>query len=168
MDNVYKIKRSITLPLIIAVALSFPVFGLSLRTGAPTAKLIWTLALMFLFYLFALNRILQRVVLATNAIAFQGITGKRSVSFEAIKSIDGVTMGTRQFVVVTAGNRSFHFSNSLDRFQYLSIKLKQNTEQEVQCSGLAEIIDAPTSNRRDSFAPWVAVLVMLMLLASTI
>ena len=168
MDKVYKIKRAITLPLIIAVVLSVPVFGLSLRTGAPTAKLLWTLALMLLFYLFAFNRILQRLAISEDALEFRGIGGKRHLPFNTISAIDGVTMGTRQFIVITAAKRSFHFSNSLDGFEDLAVRLQQTTAQDIQGAGLAEVIAAPARNRRDSFAPWLAVLVMLLLLASTI
>lgn len=166
MHGVYKVKRSITLPLCVAVALSFPVFGFSIQSDAPTAKLIWTFLLMLLFYVFALNKIVQRVRLSDEGLEFTSLLGRRTVKTADIQNIDGASLGSRQFVILTSKRGARHFSNSLTGFSELARNLKEATPPEIQGSGLHTILARPLSNRRDALAPWIAVLVLIMLLIS--
>ena len=164
MKKVYKVKRSITFPLLIAVLLSIPVFVFSVQGDAATAKLIWTFILMLLFYGFALNKIMQAITLTPDELEFRGILGRRIVKTTDITAIEGASMGTRQFIVISSATGSQHFSNSLDGFAELATSLKTMTPSGIQGSGLNDITQSPLINRRDALAPWIAVLVLSMLL----
>ncbi len=164
MNRVYKVKRSITLPLILAVILSIPVFALSVRSDAATAKLVWTFILMLLFYGFALNKIIQRVSMVEDRLEFRSMFGRRNIGLDDIRGIEGATMGSRQFIILNTGGAPRHFSNSLDGFNDLTADLMAATPPTVHGEGLHEIVNHPIINRRDALAPWIAVLVLLMLL----
>jgi len=62
MPQVYKIKKAVKAPMVLAVLLSIPVFVDVIASGFATTMLVMAVILMVLFYLFTLNNLIKRVI----------------------------------------------------------------------------------------------------------
>ncbi|HPA83860.1 MAG TPA: hypothetical protein PLJ30_03570, partial [Deltaproteobacteria bacterium] len=61
MDTIYKIKKNLQIPMILATIISIPVFIDVIMAGFELSMLLMALLLMSLFYLLTINNILRRV-----------------------------------------------------------------------------------------------------------
>ncbi|MCE5275981.1 MAG: hypothetical protein LLG43_12715, partial [Deltaproteobacteria bacterium] len=97
MDQVYKIKKSLKAPMLLAVVISLPVFVDVISSGFPTKTLIMAITLMVLFYLFTLNNLIKRVIVSSGEVSIKSLFGSSRIALDEISRLDGITMGTRQF-----------------------------------------------------------------------
>ena len=75
MPQVYKIKKAVKAPMVLAVILSIPVFVDVIASGFATTMLIMAVILMVLFYLFTLNNLIKRVIVDAQEIVIKGLFG---------------------------------------------------------------------------------------------
>ncbi|HPS93484.1 MAG TPA: hypothetical protein PK600_03345, partial [Deltaproteobacteria bacterium] len=88
MDQVYKIKKSLKVPMLLAVVISLPVFVDVISSGFPTKTLIMAITLMVLFYLFTLNNLIKRVIVSSGEVSIKGLFGSSRIALGDISRLD--------------------------------------------------------------------------------
>jgi hypothetical protein len=164
MDNVYKIKKSLKTPMIIATLISIPVFADVIMRGFKLSTMIMVLGLMILFYVLTLNNILRKVRITDSGVTIRGILGIRRIPIENITLIDGMTMGTRQFATVTTKKGNYLIPNSFENFQAIVSDLEQIGREETIGKGLSLLKENIIVRRSDITGAWITVILLLIIL----
>lgn len=164
MDNVYKIKKSLKTPMILATIISIPVFIDVIMRGFKVSTLIMVLGLMILFYMLTLNNILRRIRITDNEIAIRGIWGNRKITKENITMIDGMAMGTRQFITLSTKKRNYLIPNSFENFSLIISNLEKLFGEENTGKGLSSLKDNLIERKSDIAGAWITVILLLIIL----
>ncbi len=164
MKEIYKIKKGIKTPMSLAVLLSLPVFYDVITHGQELRILILASLLMILFYLLTLNNLVRKVTLSPDEITLTALSGTKRIAPAAITSIDGVTMGSRQFVTITAHGRSHLIPNSFERFPNIIKSLGSLIDEQKQGEGLKMIQEHPIERRSDSTGAWITVIILVIVI----
>ncbi len=164
MDNVYKIKKSLKTPMIIATILSIPVFADVVMKGHETSVLVMAVLLMVLFYLLTVNNILRKVHITDAEISLRGLTGTRRIPVQDIKLIDGMTMGTRQFVSISSKKRHHLIPNSYEDFSGIIEDVEKIAGEGVLGQGIASLKENIIVRKSDVTGAWLAVIVLVIII----
>ncbi len=164
MNNIYKIKKSLKTPMILATLISIPVFADVAMRGMDTSMLVMALTLMVLFYLLTINNILRRVRITDSLVSISGIFGSRRIPVGEIVSLDGMTMGTRQFMTITTKKRNFLIPNSFADFSRLIGDMMAVTPEEKQGGALQFLRDNTVERKSDIAGAWITVLLLAIII----
>ena len=99
----------------LAVIISIPVFMDVINRGYETKILVMACMLIVLFYLFTLNNLLKQIKVGDGEIIIRSLFGSNRIHVEDIKLVDGVTIGSRQFITISAKKNSL-IPNTFDDF----------------------------------------------------
>lgn len=150
--------------MILATLISIPVFADVAMRGMDTSMLVMALTLMVLFYLLTINNILRRVRITDSLVSISGIFGSRRIPVEEIVSLDGMTMGTRQFVTLTTKKRNFLIPNSFSDFSRLIGDMMAVTPEEKQGGSLQFLRDHTVERKSDIAGAWITVLLLAIII----
>jgi hypothetical protein len=162
MEHVYKIKKALKTPMVLAVILSIPVFVDVIRMGYATRILVMACLLMILFYLFTLNNLIKKLLVGDNEIIIRGLFGSTRIPVDEIKLIDGVRMGTRQFITISAKKSSF-IPNNFDNFVGIIDSLRSVVKEEAIGQGLLELREQTVSRKSDITMAWITVILLMII-----
>jgi hypothetical protein len=165
MNSVYKIKKGLKTPMIIAALLSMPVFAdLMINRSLQLSMMVLALLLMMLFYLLTINNLLRKVSITDHEIAIRGIGGKKHIPAQDITFIDGVTMGSKQFVTITSNKRHYFIPNSFENFPEMLSTLEKVAKEETIGEGFKALKDNIVPRKSDIAGAWITVIVLVIVL----
>lgn len=164
MDNVYKIKKNLKTPMILATIISIPVFADVIMGGFKPSTMSLAILLMIMFYILTLNNILRKVRITDSEILIRGILGVRRIPIANINLIDGMTMGTRQFATITTGKRSYLIPNSFENFPSIISDLEKISTEKTKGAGLTLLKDNIIIRKSDITGAWITVLLLVIIL----
>ncbi len=164
MDNVYKIKKKLKLPMSLATVISIPVFADVVMQGYQTSILVMAVILMILFYLLTINNLLRKVRITDNEVSIRGITGLRRLPIEDISFIDGITMGTRQFISLSSKKRNYLIPNSFENFPDIVSALEQIAKEGTLGDGIKALKENIIVRKSDITGAWITVILLLIII----
>jgi hypothetical protein len=162
MEHVYKIKKALKAPMVLAVILSIPVFVDVIRMGYATRILIMACMLMVLFYLFTLNNLIKKLIVRDNEIIIRGLFGSTRIPVDEVKLVDGVTMGTRQFLTISAKKNTF-IPNNFDDFVNIIDSLKSVVKDDAVGKGLMDLRGHVVTRKSDITMAWITVILLMII-----
>jgi hypothetical protein len=163
MDTVYKIKKNLQIPMTIATLVSFPVFVDVIMAGFEISMLIMALLLMLLFYLLTINNLLRKVRITESAVFIGGILGTRKIPVDDISRVEGITMGSRQFITLTTKKRNYLIPNSFARFHEIISDLERVAKAEALGPGLASLKENIIVRKSDITGAWITVILLFII-----
>ena len=163
MQHVYKIKKALKAPMVLAVILSIPVFVDVIRTGYQTKILVMASLLMVLFYLFTLNNLIKKVVVSETEIVIRSLFGSNRIPVDAVKLVDGLTFGSRQFLTIAAKKNSL-IPNTFDDFAGVIDSIKAVVKEETIGKGLHDLRQNIVTRRSDITMAWITVMLLVIIL----
>lgn len=161
MEAVYRIKRTLVAPMLLAVVLSIPVFVDVFRRGYQTRIIVMASLLMILFYLFALNNVLKRVKVNENGLFLRGLFGTTAAPFDKITRIDGIRLGSRQFIAITA-HKHILVPNSFERFEELIDDIVARAPQGAVAGGIEDMRKNIVKRTSDVTMAWIVVILLAL------
>lgn len=164
MKQIYKIKKALKTPMIIATIISIPIFADVMMRGLETKMLVIALSLMILFYILTLNNILRKVTIMESEIRISGIFGSRNIPVDEITIIDGMTMGSRQFITISTKKRNYLIPNSFDDFSKIIDGLKSVSREEIQSNSLDVLKENLIVRRSDIAGAWITVILLAIII----
>jgi len=164
MNNVYKVKKSLKTPMIIAALISIPVFADVIMMGFKLSTMIIVLGLMFLFYLLTINNILRKIQITDSHISIRGLLGTRHIARENITFIDGMSMGSRQFASISSKKRNYLIPNSFENFPSILSDLEEIAAEETKGKGLSALKENIVVRKSDIAGAWITVILLLIIL----
>ena len=103
--------------MVIAIILSIPVFYDVFSKGIARQHLIIVGILVFVFIIFAFNNLLRKLCIFEDRISLLSIAGKKVIPFNEITSVDGISLGRRQYISITHKKRLALFQTVSEIFQ---------------------------------------------------
>ena len=164
MDTIYKIKKNLKIPMILATIISIPVFVDVIMAGFELSMLLMALLLMSLFYLLTINNILRRVHITESAITIRGILGSKKIPIEEISRIEGITMGSRQFITLSTKKRNFLIPNSFAHFPEIITDLERVAKEGTIGAGLASLKENIIVRKSDITGAWITVILLFIII----
>ena len=166
MEQVYKIKNSLRIPMVIAIILSIPVFYDVFSKGIARQHIVIVGILVFVFIVFALNNLLRKVCIFENRISIFSIAGKKDIPFNEINSLDGISLGRRQYISITHKKKTSLIPNSFRDFPKILVSIKNLVPEDIVGQGLRDIESFPLSRTGDTIGAWITVLILAAILAT--
>jgi len=164
MEKVYKIKKSLRLPMILAVILSIPVFIDLMGRGMETGHIILIVILMLFFYTMAINNFLRRIKITADSITIGSFVGSKTIARADITALDGLSVGSRQFISLIVGKRSYLIQNSYNNFTGIMDALSAMVPPEHIKEGFTNIRRDPVSRSGDTIAAWLTVAILVTII----
>jgi hypothetical protein len=160
MEQVYKIKNSLRVPMVIAIVLSIPVFYDVFNKGIAKQHVLIVGTLVLVFIVFAANNLLRKIVIFKDRMLILSIAGKKVIPFNEITSVDGISLGRRQYITVTHQKRNHLIPNSFSGFTKILITIKGLVQEDIIGQGLIDIENFPLSRTGDTIAAWITVILL--------
>ncbi|MGC9323579.1 MAG: hypothetical protein ACP5G0_02405 [Desulfomonilia bacterium] len=164
MDSVYKIKKGLKAPMVLAVLLSIPVFVDVVMGGFELKILIMALALMVLFYLFTLNNLLRLVRITDTEITISSLFGKSRITLDEVNSFDSMVMGSRQFITISSKKKNHLIPNSFDAFPRIIEDIISVAPENTVSEGLVFLKDHTVTRKSDITVGWITVILLLLII----
>lgn len=150
--------------MILATIISIPIFADVAKRGFEMTTLVMALSLMIIFYLLTLNNLLRKVKITDSEVSISGIFGSRHIPTKEITMIDGMTMGTRQFITITTKKRNYLIPNSFDNFALIIDDLMSVSAPETQSKTLEFLKDNIVIRKSDITGAWITVILLLIII----
>lgn len=164
MEKVYKIKNSLRLPMILAVILSIPVFFDLMGRGMETGHIILIVILMLFFYLMAINNLIRRVTITPDSVTIGNFMGRKTIARADITALDGLSVGSRQFISLIVGKSSHLIQNSYADFTGLMDALAAMVPEDHIKEGFSQIRQNPLTRSGDTIAAWLTVAILVTII----
>lgn len=132
--------------------------------GLEIKMLIMALSLMILFYLLTINNILRKIRITDSKVSISGILGSKHIPVEEISQIDGMIMGTRQFITISSSKKNHLIPNSFDDFPSIIDDLMNITAQEKHGSSISFLRDNVVVRKSDITGAWITVILLAIII----
>lgn len=150
--------------MIVSIILAGPVFFDVFSRGISRQHLFIVGFLVCVFILFVLNTLLRKISVEDTSITIVSIAGKKEVPFSEIKSIDGISLGRRQYITISHKSKTYLIPNSFNSFPDIVSSLIQLFPDEIIAPGLKDLEKYPLTRTGDTIAAWITVLVLLLII----
>jgi hypothetical protein len=169
MNRVYKIKKELKIPMVIAAVLAIPVFADLIwgRTVQPS-MLVTAFVLMIVFYVLTINNLMRKLTITDAEIAIRSLGGVRRIPTHDITLVDGVTMGAKQFVTVSGNKKHSFITNSFERFPELVADVESVVKEEALGEGFKALKENIVPRKSDVTAAWLTVTVLIIVISLVI
>jgi len=164
MDNVYKIKKKLKIPMAMATIASIPVFIDVITQNQDQSVQFMAVLLMVIFYLLTINNILRKFVISDNEVSIRGLLGVKKIPINEITIIDAVIMGSRQFVSISNKKQNFLISNSYDDFPGLVEAVEKIAPEGTLGEGFKSLKGNIIERKSDVAGAWIAVILLLIIM----
>lgn len=161
MQKVYKIKKALKTPMVLAVIISIPVFVDVFRRGYETRILVMASLLVILFYLFTLNNLIKRLTVNDSGIVLRTLFGSNTALFDEVKLIDGISFGSRQFIGITS-KKYILIPNNFENFESIIDDIRQFAREETIGQGLLQMREKTVNRKSDITMAWIVVLLLVL------
>jgi hypothetical protein len=111
-----------------------------------------------------INNLLRRVQISENAVTFRGILGIKKMPVEEITFMDGVNMGSKQFISLTSSKKNHLIPNSFDNFKDIITDLEGIIPNEKIGQGIVEIKNNIITRKSDITSAWTVVVVLIIII----
>jgi hypothetical protein len=166
MEKVYKIKNSLRIPMMIAIILSIPVFIDLFSKGIARQHIVIVSILVLVFIIFAFNNLLRKICIFDDRISIFSIAGKKIIPFNEITSVDGISLGRRQYISIVHKKKTTLVPNSFRDFQNILVSIKNIVPEDIIGQGLKDIESFPLSRTGDTIGAWITVIILAVILAT--
>ncbi|HEY9161309.1 MAG TPA: hypothetical protein VIS94_09510 [Desulfomonilia bacterium] len=166
MEKVYKIKNSLRIPMMIAIILSIPVFIDLFSKGIARQHIVIVSILVLVFIIFAFNNLLRKICIFDDRISIFSIAGKKIIPFNEITSVDGISLGRRQYISIVHKKKTTLVPNSFRDFQSILVSIKNIVPEDIIGQGLKDIESYPLSRTGDTIGAWITVIILAVILAT--
>ena len=150
--------------MILATIISIPIFADVAKRGFELTTLVMALSLMVVFYLLTLNNILRKVTITDSEVTISGIFGPRRIPTAEITMIDGMTMGTRQFITISTKKRNYLIPNSFEKFALMIDDLMSVSAPETQSKTLEFLKENIVVRKSDIAGAWITVILLFIII----
>ena len=164
MNRIYKIKKTLKTPMILATLISIPIFADVIMRGFELSTLVLALSLMIIFYLLTLNNVLRKVKITDLEVNISGIFGAKHIPAHEITLIDGMTIGTRQFITIAAKKKNYLIPNSFAGFAEMIEDLMSVSPKEAHGSSLEFLKNNLVVRKSDITGAWITVILLLIII----
>ncbi len=144
----------------IAIILSIPVFYDVFNKGLAKQHVFIVGILVFVFIVFAANNLLRKITIFNDRIIIFSIAGKRVVPFNEVTSVDGISLGRRQYITIAHKNRNLLIPNSFYDFSKILSTIKRAVQEDIIGQGLIDIETFPLFRAGDTIAAWITVILL--------
>lgn len=166
MNQVYKIKNSLRIPMAIALITSIPVFYDVFIKGLARQHIIIVGILVVIFFAFAINTLLRRISIYDDRISIRSIAGKKDIPLNEIKTIDGISLGRRQYVSINHKKKTYLIPNSFGNFTKILTSIKGLVKEDSRGQGFNDLETFPLNRAGDTIAAWITVVLLLIILVT--
>lgn len=149
----------------LAMILSVPVFYDLFTRGLPTGQLVLVGILIVFFYLMAINNLVRRVALDGDKLSIINYLGRKEIDLADVTSLDGISLGKRQFISLAAAGRNHLIQNSFAGFFELMEALRAQVPPAKIRDGLEHLRQFPQVRTGDTLAAWLTVIILVAILA---
>ena len=160
MEQVYKIKRGLRIPMVIAIFISIPVFYDIFNKGLAKQHVFIVGTLIFVFIVFAANNLLRKISISKDRLSILSIAGKKVILINEITSLDGISLGRRQYISITHKKRTHLIPNSFNDFPKILTTIKELVQEDIIGQGLRDLEKFPLSRSGDTIAAWITVILL--------
>ncbi len=150
--------------MILSTLISLPIFADVIMRGFEITTLVMALSLMIIFYLLTLNNVLRKVKITDREVIISGIFGPRHIPTGEITFIDGMTMGTRQFITISTHKKNYLIPNSFAQFAEIIDDLKSVSPPESHGSSLEFLKNNVVERKSDIIGAWITVILLLIII----
>lgn len=164
MKDIYKIKRSFRIPMVISVVLSLPILADVILGGPQKSHMIIAIFLISIFYILAINSLIRRVTLFSNGCSIRGLFGSKTIQLEEISFIDGITIGSKQYITISIPKRNYIIPNSYSNFDKITAFFCSHLKEDKLGEGIELIKTSPTNRNSDTIAAWLTAGVLIVIL----
>jgi len=150
--------------MVIATIISLPIFADVIMSGLEIKMLVMALCLMVLFYLLTINNILRKITISDSRVIVSGILGPKQIPLDEITIVDGMTIGTRQFITISSSKKNHLIPNSFDNFSGIIDELMNRIPPEKHGGALSALRDNIIVRKSDITGAWITVILLAIII----
>jgi hypothetical protein len=130
--------------------------------GYTTRILVMACMLMVLFYLFTVNNLIKKLIIRDNEIIIWGLFGSTRIPVDEVRLVDGITMGTRQFITISAKKNTF-IPNNFDDFVSIIDSVESVVNDNAVGKGLLDLRGHVVTRKSDISMAWITVILLMII-----
>ena len=164
MEDVYRIKRSLAVALIVDTALLVALLGVAFFKGnSPVEKVILSVFLVPLL-LVTLEANYRRVTVSEKGLSIKKFFLKREFLWGDVTDVGAVILRNRVYLVLTT-TKGFHIiSNAYDGFSALVRGIVSHVEAERVEERVRALVERPVTKVSDVVSAWAGAVVLLVVI----
>ncbi len=164
MEDVYRIKRSLAVALIVDTALLVALLGVAFFKGnSPVEKVILSVFLVPLL-LVTLEANYRRVTVSEKGLSIKKFFLKREFLWGDVTDVGAVILRNRVYLVLTT-TKGFHIiSNAYDGFSALVRGIVSHVEAERVEEQVRALVERPVTKVSDVVSAWAGAVVLLVVI----
>ncbi|MBP9020426.1 MAG: hypothetical protein KBG01_02730 [Syntrophobacterales bacterium] len=164
MEDVYRIKRSLAVALIVDTALLVALLGVAFFKGnSPVEKVILSVFLVPLL-LVTLEANYRRVTVSEKGLSIKKFFLKREFLWGDVTDVGAVILRNRVYLVLTT-TKGFHIiSNAYDGFSALVRGIVSHVEAERVEEHVKALVERPVTKVSDVVSAWAGAVVLLVVI----
>lgn len=158
---VYKIGRTLLIPLAIDVFLLFILLSISLFvSSSPTERIVLFVLFIPLLYIF-LESISRKVIIENNGIEIKKLFRNKVLGWKDITSVGTVIIQKKAYILLTTTKGFQTLSNSYENFTALVQNIVDNVDTDKVEEDVQTLIEYPIKKISNIIAAWVVVIILL-------
>lgn len=163
MSNIYKIKRSFVIPLIIIIILLFVLFLLSLLNGRMAERII--LAVIFVISLFiGIESQKREIAVSEEKLTIKKFFRRKEFTYEEITHLAVVALKKKVYFLLTTTRGFYIFSNLFENHALLIRSLVDRLGEEKVEMEVRDYLNHPVERLAMVIMSWIAVLIIAVLI----
>ncbi len=161
----YKIRKGFLIPMGMTVALGVLLLLIGIGIQMPSGRLYLLAAFMAPALLIFIESSRRRVKIHQDHILMERTLGKKQLLYSELTSVDAVRVRKRVFLSLTTTDSFMIISNSYDHFDELIRQLIDLVPHTTLTNEARQLAADPPSKCSDIFSAWLAVVVLLLVIA---
>lgn len=162
----YKIRKGFLIPMGITVALGVLLLSIGISIQMPSGRLYLLAAFMAPALLIFTESSRRRLHIHQDYVLMERTLGKKQLFYSDLTSVDAVRVRKRVFLSLTTTDSFMIISNSYDHFDELLRQLIDLVPQTTLSDEARQLAADPPHNCSDIFSAWLAVAVLLLVIAA--
>jgi hypothetical protein len=164
MSDIYKVKKSFRIPMVISVIISLPIFADVILNEAQMPHMIIAIFLLLIFYILTINSFIRKVTLLKDGIRIRGLLGSRSIKLDDVSFVDGVSIGSKQYITISVPKRSYIIPNSYAGFDKITDFFCSHLQEDKTGGGIQLIREKSINRNKDTIIAWITVGILVLVL----
>lgn len=161
----YKIRKGFLIPMAITVALGTTLLLIGVSIQMPSGRLYLLGAFMIPALLIFIESSRRKVHISADRILMEKTLGTKEINYSDLTSVDAVRVRKRVFISLTTDENFMIISNSYERFDELVRQLVDLVPEATISDETREMAADPPLKSSDIFSAWLAVAVLLLVIA---
>ncbi|MEA3223636.1 MAG: hypothetical protein U9P49_10810 [Thermodesulfobacteriota bacterium] len=164
MSDTYKVKKSFRIPMVVSVIISLPIFADVILNEAQMPHLAIAIFLLLIFYILTINSLIRKVTLSEDGIRIRGLLGSRTSKLDDISFIDGVSIGSKQYITISVPKKTYIIPNSYAGFDKITNFFCSHLKEDKTGEGIRLIRENPVNRNKDTIVAWITAGVLVLVL----